>query len=47
MINTDRLRQLAHCAADGKHVELGQLIPPRPDRDADLVLSEAESCGRC
>ena len=23
MINTDRLRQLAHCAADGKHVELG------------------------
>ena len=41
MVNTDRLRQLAHCAADGKHVELGQLIPPRPDRDADLVLSAA------
>ena len=40
-VNTDRLRQLAHCAADGKHVELGQLIPPRPDRDADLVLSAA------
>lgn len=41
MINTDRLRQLAHCAADGKWSEFHMSIPPRPDRDADLVLSTA------
>ena len=40
-VNTDRLRQLAHCAADGKWSEFYMSIPPRPDRDADLVLSAA------
>ena len=40
-VNTDRIRQLAHCAADGKWSEFYMSIPPRPDRDADLVLSAA------
>ena len=41
MVNTDRIRQLSHCAADGKWSEFYMSIPPRPDRDADLVLSAA------
>lgn len=40
-INTDRLRQLAHCAADGNWSEFHMSIPARPDHDADLVLSAA------
>lgn len=40
-INTDRLRQLAHAAADGAWSEFYMSIPPRPDHDADLVLTAA------
>lgn len=40
-VNTDRIRQLAHCAADGKWSEFHMSIPPRPDHDADLVLTAA------
>jgi len=40
-IDTDRLRQLANCAADGAWSEFRMSIPARQDHDADLVLMAA------
>ena len=37
----ERLRQLAHAAADGQWREFSMRVPAEPDRDADLVLAKA------
>lgn len=37
----ERLRQLAHAAADCQWREFSMRVPAEPDRDADLVLARA------
>lgn len=38
---TERLKELAHAAADQQWREFSMRVPAEPDRDADLVLMRA------